>query len=88
MALVLVIAILLVNALWNILFFRWHNLRASFIVFIPYAAVVAVLAALLVRLYPFGAALFASYFIYLVYATWWAYHVWRLNPPKTPAADR
>ena len=78
--LALVITILLVNALWSILFFRWRDLRASFIAFIPYAAVVAVLAALLVRLYPFGAALFACYFTYLVYATWWANQLWRLNP--------
>jgi hypothetical protein len=33
----------------------------------------------LFRIYPFGAALFACYFIYLLYATWWGYRVWLLN---------
>jgi tryptophan-rich sensory protein len=81
MAIALVIIILLGNALWSVLFFRWRDLRATFIAFIPYAVVVATLVALLVRLYPFGAALFACYFLYLVYAMWWGYHLWRLNTP-------
>jgi tryptophan-rich sensory protein len=80
--LVLVITILLVNASWSILFFRCRDLRASFITFIPYGVVVMVLATLLIRLYPFGALLFGGYLIYLVYATWWANQLWRLNPPN------
>ncbi|MGI8431419.1 MAG: hypothetical protein ACR2MW_03900 [Chthoniobacterales bacterium] len=39
--------------------------------FIPYALVVAVLVGLLLRLYPFGAALFGCYSLYLLYAAWW-----------------
>jgi tryptophan-rich sensory protein len=80
-ALMLLILVLVANALWNVLFFRWRDLRASFVAFIPYAVVVAALAAVLFRVYPFGAALFACYCMYLIYATWWVYHLWRLNTP-------
>ena len=82
-ALALVVIVLLVNALWNVLFFRWRDLRASFVAFIPYAIVVAALVAVLFRVYPFGAALFACYCMYLIYATWWVYNLWRLNTPTS-----
>jgi tryptophan-rich sensory protein len=48
-ALVLMIVLLLANALWSVLFFRWRDLRASFISFVPYAVLVAVLVVLLTR---------------------------------------
>lgn len=80
-AFVLLIIILLANAFWSVVFFRWRDLRASFIGFIPYALVVVVLVALLFQLYPFGAALFTCYGIYLLYVTWWGYHLCRLNRP-------
>ena len=80
--LVLLILILLANALWSILFFRWRDLRASFIAFIPYAALVAALVVSLVRSYPFGAVLFSCYCAYLLYATWWGYRLWLLNTPN------
>jgi tryptophan-rich sensory protein len=79
-ALGLLAIVLLANALWSVLFFRWRDLRASFVAFIPYAVVIAALVVVLTQLYPFGAALFACYCGYFVYATWWGYHLWRLNP--------
>jgi tryptophan-rich sensory protein len=82
-ALALLIVVLLANALWNVLFFRRRDLRASFIAFIPYAGVVVVLAFSLSRVYPFGAALFMCYCIYLLYATWWGYRLWLLNSRTT-----
>jgi tryptophan-rich sensory protein len=81
-ALALLIAVLLANALWSVLFFRRRDLRASFIAFVPYAILVAALLVLLSRIYPVGAALFMCYCGYLVYATWWGYQVWLLNSPK------
>ena len=81
--LVLLVLVLLANALWSILFFRWRDLRASFIAFVPYAALVAALVFALVRTYLFGAVLFISYCAYLVYATWWGYRLWLLNPNET-----
>ena len=79
LALVLTIMLLLANALWSVLFFRWRDLRVSFIAFVPYAVLVAVLVILLTRTYPLGAILLSFYCIYLIYATRWGYHLWRLN---------
>lgn len=78
-ALVLTIVLLLANALWSVLFFRWRDLRASFIAFVPYAVLEAVLVIFLTRTYPLGAILLSVYCIYLIYATRWSYHLWRLN---------
>jgi tryptophan-rich sensory protein len=82
-ALALLIVVLVANALWSVLFFRRRDLRASFIVFIPYAVVVSALVLSLSRIYPFGAALFMCYCIYLLYATWWGYRLWLLNTQET-----
>lgn len=81
-ALMLTIALLLANAFWSVLFFRWRNLRASFIAFAPYAVLVAALIIVLARTYPLGAILLSYYCIYLIYATQWGYHLWRLNAPN------
>lgn len=79
LALVLLVLVLLANALWSVLFFRWRDLRASFIAFVPYAVLVAALVLLLWRHYPLGAVLFMGYCAYLLYATWWGYRLWVLN---------
>jgi tryptophan-rich sensory protein len=83
-ALVLTVVLLLANAFWNVLFFCWRDLRSSFIAFIPYTVLIAVLVALLVSNYPLGAVLFICYGIYLLYATWWGYRLWLLNNSKDP----
>jgi len=75
----LTIVLLLANALWSVLFFRRRDLRASFIAFVPYAVLVAALVILLARTYPLGAILLSFYCIYLIYATRWGYHLWRVN---------
>jgi tryptophan-rich sensory protein len=82
-ALALLVVVLVANALWSVLFFRRRDLRASFIAFISYAAVVAALVLSLSRIYPFGAALFVCYCMYLLYATWWAYRLLLLNTQET-----
>jgi tryptophan-rich sensory protein len=81
-ALVLTVVLLLANAFWTVLFFRWRDLRASFIAFVPYALLVAALVILLARTDPLGAILLSFYCIYLIYATRWGYHLWRLNTPN------
>ncbi len=81
-ALVLTVVLLLANAFWSVLFFRWRDLRASFIAFVPYAFLVAALVILLARTDPLGAILLSFYCIYLIYATRWGYHLWRLNTPN------
>src|SRR5262245_40239934 len=82
-ALGLLLLVLLANALWSVLFFRRRDLRASFLAFIPYSVIVAALVVSLSRIYPFGATLFLCYCIYLLYATWWGYRLWLLNPQET-----
>ena len=57
-ALVLTVVLLLANAFWSVLFFRWRDLRASFIAFVPYAVLIAALVALLMSHYPLGAVYF------------------------------
>ncbi|HEV2805926.1 MAG TPA: tryptophan-rich sensory protein [Chthoniobacterales bacterium] len=81
-SLVLLVLVLLANAFWSILFFRWRDLRASFIAFIPYAGLVAALVVSLAGWYRPGAVLFLCYCCYLVYAAWWGYRLWVLNDPK------
>lgn len=81
-ALVLTVVLLLANAFWTVLFFRWRDLRACFIAFVPYALLVAALVILLARTDPLGAILLSFYCIYLIYATRWGYHLWRLNTPN------
>jgi tryptophan-rich sensory protein len=82
LASLLLIFVLLANALWNVLFFRWRDLRASFLAFIPYAALVAACVVFVARAYPLGAIFLSCYGIYLVYAINWGYHLWRLNAPN------
>ena len=81
-ALVLTVLLLLANAFWSVLFFRWRDLRASFIAFVPYAVLVAALVILLAGSYPLGAILLSFYCIYLIYALRWGYLLWRLNAPN------
>jgi translocator protein len=81
-ALVLTVVLLLANAFWSVPFFCWRDLRASFIAFVPYALLVTALVILLARTDPLGAILLSFYCIYLIYATRWGYHLWRLNTPN------
>jgi tryptophan-rich sensory protein len=83
LTLAILILVMLANALWSVLFFRQRDLRASFIAFIPYMVLVAALVVFLSRSYPFGAALFMCYCVYLLYATWWGYRLWVLNRNQT-----
>jgi tryptophan-rich sensory protein len=81
-ALALVVAILVFNALWNLLFFRLGALRVSFLVFIPYGLLVVALTILMISIYPFGTVLLTLYCGYLIYAMWWSYKLWQLNDSK------
>lgn len=78
-SLLLLLLILLANAFWNYLFFRKGDLRASFIAFIPYAILVAILVASLINSYPLGAILLLCYCTYLIYAASWGHRLWSLN---------
>jgi tryptophan-rich sensory protein len=79
LALGLLVALMVGNAAWGVLFFRRKNLRASFLAFVPYGAVVVTLALVLARWDRVSALVLAPYLVYLFYAVWWSYRVWVLN---------
>jgi len=81
-ALVLVIAMLSGNAVWNALFFRLGALRLSSLAFFPYGMLVVALTVLMIPIYAFGGVLLSAYCGYLVFAACWSYRLWQLNDPK------
>jgi tryptophan-rich sensory protein len=80
-AFALLLAVMLFNAVWGYLFFRRKSVRASFLALIPYDALVLVLGGLLLWLDPVGWGILVPYLVYLAYATWWTYRLWRINDP-------
>jgi len=78
-ALILTVALLIANASWNWLFFRKRNLWLSLVFFLPYALVALALAVVLFRIRSPLLGWYVAYLVYLVYAAWWGYSVWRLN---------
>jgi translocator protein len=78
-AFALVTALLIGNAAWNLVFFRYKNVEASFIVSVAYAAVALTVAILLILVDPVSAWVFLPYLIYLTYATRWVLALRRLN---------
>ena len=78
--LTLTAVLLFANASWNWIFFRKKDLWLSFVLFLPYLLLAFALAGVLHRIRNPLAGWYALYPAYLAYATWWGYHVWRLNP--------
>lgn len=76
---VLLMVLMSVNVLWNYMFFRRKDVRASFLAGLPYGLVALALAAVLFQLDPVASWVFLPYVVYLGYATWWGYRLWRLN---------
>jgi translocator protein len=78
-ALALVVALLIGNAIWNLVFFRLKSVEASAIVLMAYLAVALILAILLRRVDPVSSWVFLPYLMYLAYAIWWSLSIRRLN---------
>jgi benzodiazapine receptor len=78
-AMSLALLMLAINAVWNLLFFRLKNLRASVLALIPYSLVAVFLAFSLAQLDPVAAWALAPYLVYLVYANAWVYSLWKAN---------
>jgi len=80
-------SLLFVNALWNYFFFRRRDLRGSLILNIPYVMIALTLAITLIGLGDGSIWVFVPYLMYLVFAVYYGYAVWRLNPdtPKRPS---
>jgi translocator protein len=77
--LVVVLAMMLANALWNYLFFRAQKLFASVLVAFLAPVMDLVLLVCLMRLDRLAAWALIPYLIYRVYSLWWAYGLWKLN---------
>jgi tryptophan-rich sensory protein len=89
-ALILLLALLLMNAAWGFLFFRRKDLRASAIAFLPYGLVAVALALVLADIDRASLVFLAPYLAYLGYAAWWSYRLWVLNRPvsgERPSAN-
>jgi tryptophan-rich sensory protein len=79
--LILLVALMLANAAANIFQFRMQRLDLAFFYLFPYWALLgAFLWEVHERDWPTW-VLFAAYAVYQIYAAFWAYALWRLNPP-------
>jgi tryptophan-rich sensory protein len=78
-AIAIVALILLLNAIWNFLFIRRADPRASAWLLIPYSALVLLLLGLLLHVDLGSAALLVPYVAYLPYLTAWSFAVARRN---------
>ena len=87
-ALGLILLVLLANAFWNYLFFRLRSLRLSFIAGVSYSLIALGLLTLLCKLDRIGAWGFLPYAVYLLYANWWGFAVWRTNPMAAREGNR
>jgi tryptophan-rich sensory protein len=67
-ALALLVGMMLMNALWNYLFFRVRNLFLSFVACLPYGLVAVALFVLTLRLDGLAALALSPYILYLGYA--------------------
>ena len=79
----LLLILMVGNAIWNLVFFRFRNMNSGAAVSVAYAAVAVVLATVLVWADPVSAWVFIPYVIYLAYATWWVLALRRLNREGT-----
>ena len=78
-ALTLLFAVVVLNAVWNALFFRAKNLRATFLFSLSYSIVVIGCWYCLLQFDSLAASVLGFYTVYLLYANVWGYRVWRLN---------
>ena len=82
--LILLIAMMTLNAAWNFVFFRRRDLRWSFLWFAPYSLVVLSLLWSVSKIDFLAAGLLLTYSLYLPYALVWSYRVWKLNMRASP----
>jgi len=78
-ALMLLLAMMGANAVWNYVFFRAQNLFLSFVAFIPYPLLAIALFVCLLRIESLAAWVFLPYIVYLNYAAFMCYKFWKLN---------
>ena len=77
--LILLLALMVLNAAANLPAFRMRRLDLALAFFVPYWAVLAAFLWTVCPLDPLICALFAIYSVYQIYAAAWAYQLWRMN---------
>jgi len=80
-AIALILALLAINAFFNYVLFGMRNLFASLVVFVTYDLITIALTMSLLLLDKASAFVFIAYPVYLIFANYWAYQLWRLNQP-------
>ena len=78
-AIELLITVMVLNPIWNIIFFRWHLPGLSFWFYLPFAALVLLTVYVLYLVDGEAAAPFIPFLLYLPYGCAWSYSVWRKN---------
>jgi len=78
-ALALAVAMMAVNALWNLVFFRAQNVLLSLLAFVPYDLLAVSLTVCLWQFDAVAGWSLVPYLLYLVYANLWCYALWQRN---------
>jgi benzodiazapine receptor len=78
-SLVLVICVMLLNELWNYLFFGLRSTLAGFLGMIVFLVPLTAFLLALRRYGGFSARLVAAYYVWVLYDLALAYELWRLN---------
>ncbi len=78
---VLLAALMLANGSANILGFRIKRLDLAFYFLFPFWILLATFLWTACALDRLTCGLFATYAVYQIYAGFWGYRLWRLNPP-------
>ena len=79
--LALALFMMVVNALWNYVFFRAQNLFLWFIGASLFPILDIALFICLIQLDKVIAWSLIPYLLYRIYALWWGYGLWKLNSP-------
>lgn len=85
--LVLAVKMMFINAFWNLLFFRLRSVLLSLVLGIPYGLIAIVLFGCLLTFDRAAALTLSPYLVYLLYANYWGYQLWKLNRGRSAAAD-
>jgi tryptophan-rich sensory protein len=78
-SLALIICVMLLNELWNYLFFGLRSPLAGFLGIVVFLVPLTALLLALRRYERFSAALVAVYYLWVLYDLAWTYQLWRLN---------
>ena len=78
-SLALIICVMLLNELWNFLFFGLRSPLAGFLGIVVFLVPLTALLLALRRYERFSATLVAGYYVWVLYDLAWTYQLWRLN---------